>query len=167
MPDAKPARKAYKKARFKRRNRRNVHRQTKQLTAIMEKTSEAMRKVGVALNDAASACAKFTWYPSAVREGTRDALNVQCPEPKLLTADELFDLPRTSIVWIEYWCGEKQCSDGLIAGLKCADGTIVDEDTCVYSDFEDDMKPDAEGSRWRFWSAEPSEELRKETPWDG
>lgn len=106
-------------------------------------------------------------YPSEVRKClkyVRDYLN---PDPRVLTADELFDLPRTSIVWIEYLCGEKPCGDSLMAGLKCADGTIVDEDTCVYSDFEDDMKPDAEGSRWRFWSAEPSEELRKETPWDG
>lgn len=59
MPDARPARKAYKKARFKRMNRRKVRRQIKQLTANMGKTAEAMRKVGVALNDAASACAKF------------------------------------------------------------------------------------------------------------
>ena len=91
---------------------------------------------------------------------------VWCGEPRLLTPDELRALPRCAIVWIEYFDGELQKSnEGIIAAFKCQDGKFVDEIMCYYVDFEKDMLPDPDGSCWRFWSAEPSAELRKETPW--
>ena len=87
-------------------------------------------------------------------------------EPRLLTPDELRALPRCAIVWIEYFDGELQKSnEGIIAAFKCQDGKFVDEAMCYYDDFEKDMTPDPDGSCWRFWSAEPSDELRKATPW--
>jgi len=44
----------------------------------------------------------------------------------------------------------------------------VDEDGSIFSEFEDDTKPGAcfDGSWWRFWNGMPTEELRKEVPWD-
>ena len=87
-------------------------------------------------------------------------------EPRLLTPDELRALPRLAIVWIEYYDGELQKScEEIVAAFKCKDGHFVDEVMCYYVDFEKDMLPDPDGSRWRFWSAEPSAELRKATPW--
>ena len=83
----------------------------------------------------------------------------------LLTPDEIRKLPRASVVWIEFWNGEEQRDDSLKAAIKCADGTVVDEDTCVFDDYERDMRP-CEDGHWRFWSSEPTEEQRKETPWE-
>lgn len=89
-------------------------------------------------------------------------------EPKVLTLEELEALPRLSIVWIEYWDGELQGpGKTLLAGMKCYDGTVVDEDASSYSDFQRDMTPDYDGSRWRFWLGKPTEEQRKAVKWDG
>ena len=50
-------------------------------------------------------------------------------EPRVLTADELRMLPRLAIVFIECWDGEYQdARPEILAGMKCYDGTIVDED---------------------------------------
>ena len=91
------------------------------------------------------------------------------PEPKVLTAEEIRALPRLTIVWIEYWNGEEKKTDkDLIAAMKCHDGTLVDEDTCVYSNFEQDMTPDRfDGSCWRFWLGKPTDEQRKAVKWNG
>lgn len=85
-------------------------------------------------------------------------------EARILTADEIRHLPRTSIVWIEFYNAEEGEATSLLAAMKCADGSLVDEDTCVYDDFEKDMKPQADGY-WRFWSARPTQKQRKETGW--
>lgn len=89
-------------------------------------------------------------------------------KPRVLTSDELFELPRLSIVFIECWDGEYQAPlPTIFAGMKCYDGTIVDEDGSIFSDFEDDMTKDHfGGSCWRFWSAMPTEEQRKAVPWE-
>ena len=84
---------------------------------------------------------------------------------RLLTADEIRQLPRTSIVWIEFYNAEEGEATSLMASMKCADGTLVDEDTCVYDDFEKDMKVKP-GGWWRFWNREPTELEREETPWE-
>lgn len=82
----------------------------------------------------------------------------------LLTPDEIRKLPRASVVWIEFWNGEEQRADSLKAAIKCADGTVVDEDTCVFDDYERDMRP-CEDGYWRFWSAMPTQKQREETGW--
>lgn len=89
-------------------------------------------------------------------------------EPRVLTPVEIFELPRLSIVFIECWDGEYQAPlPTIMAGMKCYDGTIVDEDGSIFSHFEDDMTKDHfDGSCWRFWSAMPTEEQRKEVKWD-
>ena len=89
-------------------------------------------------------------------------------EPKVLTADELRGLPRLTIVYIECFDGEYQAPlPTIMAGMKCYDGTIVDEDGSTFSDFEDDMKPTCfDGSKWRFWNMMPTEEQRKAVPWN-
>lgn len=89
-------------------------------------------------------------------------------EPRVLTADELYALPRLAIVFIEYWNGEDQEADPVVlAGMKCVDGSIVDEDACIFTRFEHDMAPDRlDGSRWQFWDMMPTEEQRKAVPWD-
>ena len=84
---------------------------------------------------------------------------------RLLTADEIRQLPRASIVWIEFYNVEEGEATSLLAAIKCQDGTLVDEDTCVYDDFERDMRYQEDGY-WRFWSARPTEEQRKGTPWE-
>ena len=89
------------------------------------------------------------------------------PEPKVLTAEELRQLPAQTIVWIDYWDGEEKKLGTMMAGMKCYDGTLVDEDACVYNDFESDMTPDRfDGSCWRFWSAKPTEEQRRTVAWN-
>ena len=89
------------------------------------------------------------------------------PKPKVLTMEELQQMPAQTIVWTEYWNGEDgKASDELLAAMKCYDGTFVDEDASVYSDFDKDLTPDRfDGSYWRFWSGKPSEEQRKAVPW--
>lgn len=105
--------------------------------------------------------------PEAVRRGIKDALAQLDPDPRILTADELRELPHLSIVWTEYWNGdEKKADPKLFAAMKCYDGTLVDEEASVYNDFEKDMMPDQfDGSRWRFWIGKPTEEQRKAVPW--
>ena len=83
---------------------------------------------------------------------------------RLLTADEIRQLPRESIVWIEFYNAEEGEATSLMASMKCADGTLVSEDACVYEDFEEDMKPQADGW-WRFWNGEPTEQEREDAPW--
>lgn len=86
---------------------------------------------------------------------------------RVLTAEEIQALPRLAIVFIEYFDGELQRpGETIFAGMKCYDGTIVNEDACVFSDFEKDMKPSSfDGSYWRFWNRMPTEEERREIPW--
>lgn len=83
---------------------------------------------------------------------------------RILTADEIRELPRTSIVWIEFYNAEENEPTSLLPAMKCADGTLVDEETCVYDDYEADMKYQKDGY-WRFWSEEPTQEQRERTAW--
>lgn len=125
-----------------------------EITAVFPADNTTQEKIEENINDAlAGIGSRFT------------AWRVE-DEPRLLTPDELRALPRCAIVWIEYFDGELQKSnEGIIAAFKCQDGKFVDEIMCYYDDFEKDMTPDPDGSCWRFWSAEPSDELRKATPW--
>lgn len=89
-------------------------------------------------------------------------------KPKVLTADELRALPRLAIVFIECWDGEYlEALPDIFAGMKCYDGTIVDEDGCIFQNFESDMKPlsSFDGSYWRFWDTMPTEDQRRKEPW--
>jgi len=88
--------------------------------------------------------------------------------PRVLTVEELRALPRLAIVFIECFDGEEQIPlPTILAGMKCYDGTIVDEDGSIFDDFEGDTKRDAvfDGSYWRFWNMMPTEEQRKAVPW--
>ena len=85
-------------------------------------------------------------------------------EARILTADEIRQLPRTSIVWIEFYNAEEGETTSLMASMKCADGSLVSEDTCVFDDYEADMKAAGDGY-WRFWSARPTSKQREETGW--
>lgn len=103
---------------------------------------------------------------SALRDGIRIIEQYEEREARVLTADQIRKLPRLAIVWTEYWDGEEQKADlTLLAAMKCIDGTLVDEDGCSYSDFENDMSPTPNGSRWRFWDGKPTAQQRKEVPW--
>ena len=83
---------------------------------------------------------------------------------RLLTPEEIRQLPRTSIVWIEFYNAEESKSTYIMASMKCADGTLVSEDLCMYEEFEEDVKPSADGW-WRFWDGEPTDQEREEEPW--
>ena len=83
---------------------------------------------------------------------------------RILTADEIRQLPRTSIVWIEFYNTEESETTSLMASMKCADGSLVCEDGCVFDDYEANMKYQADGY-WRFWSARPTAKQREETGW--
>ncbi len=85
-------------------------------------------------------------------------------EARVLTPDEIRRLPRTSIVWIEFYNFEEGVAMTLIPSMKCRDGSLVDEETCVYDDFENDQAVQPDGY-WRFWSAEPTKEQREKTRW--
>ena len=84
--------------------------------------------------------------------------------PRVLTVEELHKLPIHTIVWIEFWNNERGKSDGVIAGMMCKDRSIVDEETCVYDDFEKDMERN-HGDCWRFWLGKPTDEQMKAVPW--
>lgn len=89
-------------------------------------------------------------------------------EPRVLTVEELQALPRLAIVFIECWDGEYQDAlPDIYAGMKCYDGTIVDEEGSIFSNFEDDVKPGRmfDGSYFRFWNTMPTEEQRKAVLW--
>lgn len=83
---------------------------------------------------------------------------------RLLTADEIRHLPRTSIVWIEFYNAEDGKATALLPAMKCANGTLLDEDSCDYDDFEKDMKVQPDGW-WRFWDGKPTDQEREDTPW--
>ena len=52
--------------------------------------------------------------------------------PKVLTAKELHELPRLTIVFIECFDGEYQAPlPTIFAGMKCYDGSIVDAQTAT------------------------------------
>lgn len=92
-------------------------------------------------------------------------MNSQNERARLLTADEIRQLPWTSIVWIEYYDAEIKKSTSLLPSMKCLDGRLVCEDCCEFYGFEMDMKPCGDGW-WRFWSAKPTPEQREEVPWE-
>ena len=85
-------------------------------------------------------------------------------EARILMADEIRQLSRTSIVWIEFYNAEEGETTSLMASMKCADGSLVCEDCCVFDDYEQDMRP-CEDGYWRFWSAMPTQKQREETGW--
>lgn len=103
-------------------------------------------------------------YPSEIRKALKDAREYLNPEPKVLTVEEIHKLPVHTIVWIEFWNNERGKSDGVIAGMMCKDRSIVDEETCVYDDFEKDMERN-HGDCWRFWLGNPTDEQMKAIPW--
>ena len=82
-----------------------------------------------------------------------------------MRAEEIRLLPAQTIVWIEYFNGETGTSESMIAGMKCSDGQVVAEDGCMFDDFKNDMTPDEEGNRFRFWIGKPTEKYRKDVPW--
>ena len=88
--------------------------------------------------------------------------------PKVLTAKELHELPRLTIVFIECFDGEYQAPlPTIFAGMKCYDGSIVDEDGSIFQDFEKDMSRDHfDDSCWRFWNAMPTDEQRQAVKWE-
>ena len=92
---------------------------------------------------------------------SRDVLMLN---PRILTAAEIGLVPRTGIVWIEFFNPEEGEGTFLQPAMKCADGTLVSEDCCVFDNFEQDMKYQEDGY-WRFWSAEPTKEIREREKW--
>ena len=89
-------------------------------------------------------------------------------KPRVLTPDEIRALPRLAIVFIECFDGElREPAEFIMAGMKCYDGSIVDEDGSIYSEFEKETKPGAlfDDSYFRFWNMMPTEDQRKEVPW--
>ena len=107
---------------------------------------------------------RILWIGQAVVMASEVRSNT---EPRVLTAEELRQLPAQTIVWVDYWDGEEKKLGTMMAGMKCYDGTLVDEDACVYNDFEHDMTPDRfDGSCWRFWLGKPTDDQRKAVPWE-
>ena len=86
--------------------------------------------------------------------------------PRILTAEELEALPRCAIVFAETFDGEDRKGGYVMAAMKCQDGTLVDEDGCIYMDFRKEMEPGHFGDKTRFWSMLPKEELMACTPWE-
>lgn len=83
---------------------------------------------------------------------------------RLLTAEEIRQLPRTSIVWVEMYSAEEGKAIALYPAMKCEEGHLVDEDGSFYNDFEKDMEVQP-GGWWRFWNEEPTEPEREKASW--
>lgn len=89
-------------------------------------------------------------------------------KPRVLLPDELRALPRLAIVFIECFDGEEwRPLPDIVAGMKCLNGCIVDEEGTTFYDFEKDIRPGAlfDDSYFRFWDTMPTEEQRKAEPW--
>lgn len=90
---------------------------------------------------------------------------------RLLTTDEIRQLPRASVVWIVPYNVKNGYIAEPIVALKCEDGTLVDEECsiyevdeegCIYGDIERDITPYMDGWAWQFWNGEPTELEREE-----
>ena len=84
---------------------------------------------------------------------------------RILTPDEVRQVPRAGIVWIEFYDGELGRSTGLLCAMMCKDGTLVDEEGSFFSNYDQDIVQDADCNCWRFWAGKPSADERKNTPW--
>lgn len=85
---------------------------------------------------------------------------------RILTPDEVRQVPRAGIIWIEFFDGELGRSTALLCAMMCKDGSLVDEEGSFYNNYDQDIIPDdIEGDCWRFWGGKPSADERKNTPW--
>lgn len=80
---------------------------------------------------------------------------------RLLTQEELQRLPEGAVVWEELRdTVDSEMLEGITAMVAAGDGEWIGSSTIMTN-----IKiPDREYLRW--WSAKPSEELRRATPWD-
>lgn len=84
---------------------------------------------------------------------------------RIMTPNEVKQVPRAGIVWVEFFDGELGKSTALMCAMMCKDGSLVDEEGSFYKNYEQDILPDVEGDCWRFWNDKPSKEERDGSPW--
>ena len=60
---------------------------------------------------------------------------------RILTPDEIRQVPRAGIVWIEFYDGELGRSTGLLCAMMCKDGSLVDEEGSFFKNYEQDRCP--------------------------
>ena len=113
------------------------------------------------------AVAKAISYETAdmIRQAVKAIEELRKDRARVITPEEIEETPRASVIWIEFYDGEKKKPGSLFAALKCSDGSLVDEEGSIYDDFAKDMEPDEGGDCWRFWDREPTGEERKNTKW--
>ena len=85
---------------------------------------------------------------------------IKAQEPRVLTAEEIRDMPDGSVVWEEYMIDGAAYRD-LEPQLK-RDNALVDR----YGEGPImEAEPNRYGERYRYWSGKASEKQRRETAW--
>lgn len=85
-------------------------------------------------------------------------------EPRVLTLDEARTaLHNDTVIWVEVNGGQ------IFAGVRM-DGadyfTVQDDSVIDVTDLDDAKCANKYGMAWRFWSSRPTDEQRRETPWE-
>lgn len=84
---------------------------------------------------------------------------------RLLTLDELLDLPIGAVVWSESWSGETHSAEPeILPALRVDESHLLDVDGYTLID-EDMLGPDVDGNRWRWWTLHPTREQREAAAW--
>ena len=92
---------------------------------------------------------------------------LKAQEPRVMSLEEAQAALHTErVVWTE--CEEKNGDKLLYAGLHM-DGTdyftMQDDSVMEETDLDGGMGAELYGKKYRFWTSQPSDELREATPW--
>jgi len=92
---------------------------------------------------------------------------LKAQEPRVMSLEEAQATLHTErVVWTE--CEEKNGDKLLYAGLHM-DGTdyftMQDDSVMEETDLDGGMGAELYGKKYRFWTSQPSDELREVTPW--
>lgn len=92
---------------------------------------------------------------------------LKAQEPRVMSLEEAQTALHTErVVWIE--CEEKNGDKLLYAGLHM-DGTdyftMQDDSVMEETDLDGGMGAELYGKKYRFWTSQPTDELREATPW--
>lgn len=123
-------------------------------------------------------CGYYNWKKHKCTRATdegdaRDKFYADCPlpdvvpaqEPRVMTLSGVRNLKESTPIWLED-VDKKDVIGALFmrdySGTKCIDFAIVRdwEFERVVADYMD------YGIRWRCWTSHPSDEMRRETPWE-
>ena len=116
--------------------------------------AKSVTRKGIEQNCCGSA-ARWVW----------DALKLlQDVRPRILTADEIKNLPKRAVVWEEYKSGGRVWRDVRPLIKSCYGAKLIDEDGEV--DIDEELLNTKNGDQRRLWSGKPSKEQRRAAKWE-